>query len=216
MWRSPAPFTPVLRLLMLLVLFSVALACAKGDKTPEKPAAVATNPYSIESVFDELLKKTVTNPQDWEALYHLADLYERNAQYPEAIETYRRVVKLDPKSGINMGYVHFKIGTALDRTDHAAEAVDELRKASKYLPGYPVLYNNMGVAYGKHGRLDDEIAALKKALRLRASYSSARYNLGMAYLKKKNTKAAMTEYEALKDYDEGAAEALLKEIKAGS
>lgn len=215
MWRAPATFTSGLRLLLLLVLFGAALACAKEDKTPQKPSAAATNPYSNESVFDELIKKTAKDPADWEALYHLADLYERNAQYAEAIETYRKVVKLDPKSGINMGYVHFKIGTALDRTDHAAEAVDAFRKALKYLPEYPVLYNNMGVAYGKLGRLDDEIAALKKAVRLRASYSSARYNLGIAYLKKKDKKAAMTAYEALKGYDEGAAETLLNQIKAG-
>ncbi|MGC2062396.1 MAG: tetratricopeptide repeat protein [Thermodesulfovibrionales bacterium] len=215
MWRSPVSFKPGWHILMLLVLFGVALSCAKEDKAPEKAAAVATNPYSNESVFDELKKKTDRDPEDPEALYHLADLYERNSQYAEAIETYRKVIKLDPKSGINMGYVHFKIATALDRTNHAAKAVDEFKKAIKYLPEYPVLYNNMGVAYGKLGRLDDEIAALKKALRLRPPYSSARYNLGIAYMKKKNTKAAMIEYEALKDYDEGAAEALLKEIKAG-
>lgn len=215
MWRSPVPLQPGWRVFLLFILLGVVVSCAK-DKTPEKSAGVATNPYSNESVFDELKKKTDRNPEDAEALYHLADLYERNSQYAEAIETYRTVVKLDPKSDINMGYVHFKIGTALDRTDRAAEAVDEFRKAIKYLPEYPVLYNNMGVAYGKLGQLDNEIAALKKAVRLRPAYSSARYNLGITYLKKKNTKAAMTEYESLKGYDESAAEALLKKIKAGS
>ena len=216
MWKSHAYGKSGLYFLMLIILSGIALSCSKDNKTPEKPAALATNPYSNESVFDELRRKTEKNPEDAESLYHLADLYERNSQYAEAIETYRKVVKLNPKSDINLGYVHFKIGTDLDRTDHAEGAVDEFKKATKYLTDYPVLYNNMGVAYGKLGRLDDEIAALKKAIRLRPAYSSARYNLGITYMKKKNIKAAMIEYDALKRYDEGVAEALLKEIKLGS
>jgi tetratricopeptide (TPR) repeat protein len=84
----------------------------------------------------------------------------------------------------------------------------------KYIPKYPVLYNNMGVAYGKLGRFNEEISTLKKAIRLRPTYASARYNLGVTYLKTKNRKDAMKEYEALKVFDEGTAEALMKEIKA--
>jgi tetratricopeptide (TPR) repeat protein len=174
--------------MLIIFLTGFALSCSKDNKTPEKPATAATNPYSNESVFDELRRRTEKNPEDAESLYHLADLYERNSQYAEAIETYRKVVKLNPKSDINLGYVHFKIGTDLDRTDRAKEAVDEFRKAIKYLVNYPVLYNNMGVAYGKLGRLDDEIAALKKAILLRPAYASARYNLGITYMKKKNTR----------------------------
>ena len=66
------------------------------------------------------------------------------------------------------------------------------------------------------GKTDDEIAALKKAIKIRPSYASARYNLAIVSLKKGDKKAAMREYEALKAFDEGVAAQLMKEIeKAG-
>jgi tetratricopeptide (TPR) repeat protein len=80
------------------------------------------------------------------------------------------------------------------------------------MPSYAVAYNNMGIAYGKLNKKNQEIAALKNAIKLRPKYSSARFNLGITYLKVNNKKAAIEQYEALKDFDEGTAESLMKEI----
>ena len=194
---------------LLMLLLSLMLACSGGDQPSEKKAAGPTiNPYSNESVFDEVQRKLKENPEDADALYHLADLYERNVQYKEAIDTYKKVLKLKPGSG----YVYFKIGTAYDRLDQPSEAVTAFQSAIKYMPAYAVAYNNLGVAYGKLNKMPQEIAALKKAIKLRPRYSSARYNLGMSYLRTGNKKEALKEYEALKAFDEGAAEALRKEL----
>ncbi len=193
--------------ILMLLLFSI-LACSKGEEPAKKTAGPAFNPYSGESVFDEVQRKLKENPNDPDALFHMADLYERNAQYKEAIDTYNKVLKIRPGSG----YVYFKIGTAYDRMNQPAEAVTAFQSALKHMPTYAVAYNNMGIAYGKLNKPDEEIAALKKAIKLRPRYSSARYNLGITYLKTGNKKEALREYEALKDFDEGTAEALKKEI----
>jgi tetratricopeptide (TPR) repeat protein len=194
---------------VLMLLLSLILACSRGDQPSEKKAAgPAINPYSNESVFEEVQRKLKENPNDADALYHLADLYERNAQYKEAIGTYEKVLKLRPGSG----YVYFKIGTAHSRLNQPSEAVTAFQSAIKYMPDYAVAYNNLGIAYGKLNKTDLEIAALKKAIKLRPRYSSARYNLGMTYLRTGNKKEALKQYETLKDFDEGAAEALIKEI----
>jgi tetratricopeptide (TPR) repeat protein len=197
---------------LIIFIFAVlsSVSCKKEEQPAGKPSDKAANPYSSESVFDEVKNELKKNPNDVDALYHLADLYDRNDQYAEAIDTYKKVIALKP----DMGYAYFKMGTAYDRINRPAEAVDAFKQAAKYLRNHPVLYNNMGVAYGKLGKFNDEIAALKKAIKLRPAYSSARYNLGVTYLKVKNKKAAMQEYKELKNFDEGAAEALLKEIKA--
>ena len=105
---------------------------------------------------------------------------------------------------------------ARDVVSDAAVAVKILKKGIQRMPGFAVGYNNLGIAYGKLGKSGEEITALKKAIKLRPSYSGARYNLGMTYLKVKDKKAAMREYESLKEFDEGAAEALLKEINKAS
>ncbi len=197
-------------LLFIIVLGLPLLASCK--KKEEQPAVnPAQNPYSNESIFFQVKQELAKNPNDPDALYHLADLYDRNNQYPEAIETYQKVVKLKP----DMGYAYFKMGTAYDRLNQPEKAVSILKEAAKHMPNYPVIFNNMGVAYGHMGKLDEEVAALKKAIKLRPNYSSARFNLGMTYLKMGNKKAAMKEYEELKKFDEGAADALLKQIKGG-
>ncbi len=201
----------LLIIVTLFFLFIPVISCRKEQPREERRAGEApvVNPYSSESVYTEVKKKLDQNPNDVEALYHLADLYNRDAQYPEAIETYKKVVRLKP----DMGYAYLKMGTAYDRLSKPEEAITALKKAAKYMPNYPVVYNNLGVAYGNSGKPDEEIASLKKAIALRPNYTSARYNLGVTYLKTKNKKAAMQEYEALKKFDEGAAQALLKEIE---
>jgi len=194
---------------ILMLLFSLIFACSRGEQPQEKKAAVrTTNPYSNESVFDEVQRKLKENPNDVDALFHLADLYERNAQYKEAIETYTKALKFKPEAG----YIYFKMGTAYDRINQPAEAVKAFQSALKYMPSYAVAYNNMGVAYGKLNKPDEEITALNKAIKIRPKYASARYNLGMTYMKIGNRKEALRQYEALKNFDEGTAEALMKEI----
>ncbi len=202
-----------MRATFVLMVPGIMFAASCSREEPPKPRAVeAVNPYSADSVYQELQKKLKDNPNDADALYHLADLYDRNAQYSEAIETYKKVVTLRP----DMGYAYFKMGTAYDRLDKAAEAVAEFRKAARHLPNHPVLYNNMGIAYGKLGKSRDEIQSLKKAIQLRPTYSAARYNLGMTYLRIGDRKAAMKEYEALDRFDSGTAAALKKEIDKAS
>lgn len=204
---------PLRLLTILFFVFLPLVSCSKEESTNEKtPPQQVVNPYTNESVFIEVKKKLEENPDDVDALYHLADLYDRNDQYAEAVDTYKKVVKLKP----GIGYAYFKMGTAYDRLNQSAEAVKAFKMTIKLMPKYSVAYNNLGVAYGKLEKYADEITALKKAISLRPNYSSARYNLGMTYLKKGDGKAAMKEYESLKRFDEGAAEALMKEINKAS
>ena len=203
----------LLLITMLIFVFTPVISCKKEQPREEQRGeAPSVNPYSSESVFGELKKRLDQNPNDVDALYHLADLYYRDAQYTEAIETLKKVVKLKP----DMGYAYLKMGTAYDRLKKSKEAIETLKKAAKHMPNYAVVYNNLGVAYGNSGKLNEEIAALKKAIELRPNYTSARFNLAITYSKKGNKKAAEQEYEDLKKFDEGAAEALRKELDKSS
>jgi superkiller protein 3 len=202
-----------LELLVVLVLvLSLVISCQKEEPkaTPASPQQL--NSSSNESVFVEVNKRLKENPNDADALFHLADLYDRNEQYPEAIDAYKKVVTLKPK----MGYAYFKMGTAYNLINRPTDAVNALKKATELMPKNAVAYNNLGIAYGKLGKYDDEITALNKAIKIRPSYSSARYNLGMTYIKTGNKKAAMKEYESLTKIDESIAETLLKEINRTS
>ena len=193
---------------LLLTVAVFSLSCKGKETTQEKKQVPPGSPYSPESVYVETRQRVEAHPEDADAWFHLADLYERNGQYAEAIDAYKKVSALKP----SLGYVYVKMGTSYVRLGKSAEAVEALKKAVRYMPGYAVAYNNLGIAYGKLGRNSEEIAALKKALQLRPGYVTARYNLGIAYLRVKDRKAALQQYVLLKNVETGAAEALKKEI----
>lgn len=195
--------------IMILVLIAVLLLYSCGKKEKEKVSETAINQYASDSVMDEVKKKTIENPNDAEAMYHLAELYERGGQYQEAIDSYKKAVGIKP----DMGYAYFKIGTDYDRLEKPDEALKAFNKAQKYLPNYPALYNNRAMAYGRLGNTAAQIEDLKKALRLRPSYTAARSNLALAYLNSGRKKEAMKQYEELEKSDKTAADNLLKEIE---
>ena len=184
-----------------LLLF---FACTKEKEKTAEPV------NTEKSMFEEFKEQTVRNPEDAEAWYHLADLYERSGLYREEVDALKHVIALNP----DRGYVYIKLGSAYNRLGEHENAIKQYSSAKKYLPKDPVLYNNLGVTYGKIGKSDDEIRALQTAISIRPHYSTARYNLGMAFLKKGNRAQALHQYDELKKFDEGVANALKKEIDA--
>ena len=198
---------------LLIGVIPVLTSCKKSEEPPqEKTSSVPLNPYTTDSVYNQVKEQLKKNPNDVGALYHLADLYDRNSQYVEAIATYRKVLKLKP----DMGYAYFKIGTAYSRLNKPEDAVKAFKDAKKLMPDYPVLYNNMGVAYGKMQKYEEEVRELKEAIKLRPRYSTARFNLGVTFMKIGKKKDAMKEYAELKKFDEGIADALLNAIKGNA
>lgn len=208
----PALLSRRLILCLTLLLFCTAGCEGPQEKVTEAPLeeapTAATNTYMIESVFDQVLRKTQANPEDADAWYHLADLFSRANEYEKAVDAYRRTVELDPEKGYAWG----KMGAALNRLNKPEEAAVALEKAVALLPNPAVEYNNLGIAYGKLGRYEDEINALLQAIELRPRYATARLNLAVTYLKTGNIEAAKAQHEILKELDVRAAELLMKEM----
>lgn len=208
MKRFPYPCSKILVTTLSLCL-SILVCCHGPEKKEEQKTTTATitNEYTNESVFEQAFRKVQANPKSVSALYHLADLYYRDNRYEEAVETFKKVVALDPTNGS----AYFRMGTSLSRLNRPQEAIEALLKASEHLAN-PMVYNNLGIAYGKAGQLDEEIKALQKALSLRPKYAAAHYNLAIVYLKKSDRAAAMEQYEELQKIDLTAAKNLLKLI----
>lgn len=184
-----------------------------GKKQEEETPSVseqAVNEYASDNVFIQTYRQVQAEPNNADAIYHLADLYDRQGQYQKAIDNFRRVIELDP----DRNFAYFKMGTAYSRLNQPEKAVEVLKEAAKHLPKSPVVLNNLGIAYGKLDRLDDEIATFQKALEIRPRYSAVRFNLALTYLKKGDRERAMAQYEALKKFDVTMAEEVLKRIEA--
>ena len=193
-------------LLTPIILFLLLMPSCTDDRPQQRgQPALPQDPIS------DLRTRLEANPKDAEAWFHLADLYERNGLFTEEIEALKRSLAIE----VGSGYAYVKLGTAQNRLGLFDDAIANFETAKKYQARNPVLYNNLAYALGRKGNIDGQIAALKQAIAIRPSYVTARYNLGMAYLKKGMRERALAESRALATFDEGAAASLRKAIESG-
>ena len=84
---------------ILIILVAAILSCSE-----ERPH---TRPAAEQKSDVELLRERIQkDPNDADALFHLAELYDRAGLYQEEAETLQKVVTLKPE----WGYAHFKLG----------------------------------------------------------------------------------------------------------
>lgn len=62
--------------------------------------------------------------------------------------------------------------------------------------------NELGLTYGKSGKHREAIKAFKEAILKKADYGEAHYNLAVTYLILNDSKAALREYNVLKNIDQ--------------
>ena len=85
-----------------------------------------------------------------------------------------------------------------DRNRDWKESLTLYEKTVKTAPQCARAHCNLGEAYVGRGRIDEGIAACKRALAIKPRYAEAHYNLGVAYAKKGRLDDAIAEYrEAL-------------------
>lgn len=192
---------------VIVIMIAVALLTACSRDNERAPVQVAPQKSDIQV----LREQVASNPRDTEAWFHLAQLSDRAGMYPEEIDALKKVIALKPKE---IGYAYEQLGTAYNRVGKYEEAVGSFLKAKDHSPKNPVVYNNLAASYGMIGKTNEQISALKKAIALRPRYATAHYNLGVVFLKKGKRDEARKQYEELKKFDEGTAQALKKEIDA--
>ncbi len=190
---------------ILFALTALLLVSCTGEK--EQPAQQAA---PEKSPFELVREQTVKDPKDVDAWSRLADMYESSRMYSEEAAALKTIITLKP----DKRYAYVRLGNTYNRLGRYQEAIDAFLAGAKYPPQDPVLFNNLATSYGMLGKTDKEIAALKKAVSLRPRYATARYNLGVVYLKNGRREEALKQYHELNKFDEGTASALKKEIDA--
>jgi len=73
-------------------------------------------------------------------------------------------------------------------------------------------WSHLADLYERSAMYREEAEALQKVIALRPRYAAARYNLGIALLKKGKRSEALIQYHELDTFDAGVAKALKKEI----
>lgn len=120
----------------------------------------------------KVTKLEPTNPEPYRLL---AKVYQSKSMWKESIDASEEAIARgsdSPWTYNNMGYAYLVLG-------RYEAAVRELEKAVSFDSGVsPQIWNNLGLAYEKHGSLRDAHAAYQAALAGNPNYVKAKVNAG--------------------------------------
>jgi len=121
----------------------------------------------VEQVAAPLVAALQSNPNDYDSIVKLGNIYYDGQLYPQAIEYYERALKIRP----NDADVITDMGTAYWYTNDADRALAEFQRSLKIRPDHPGTLFNLGIVrwQGKNDPAGAE-AAWEELLKRNPSY----------------------------------------------
>jgi cytochrome c-type biogenesis protein CcmH/NrfG len=148
-----------------------AQAASDAGGTQSQTAPAQLTPEQQKAMLDQavapLLATLKNNPNDFETLVRLANLYYDGHEFSDAVSYYRLALKSQPTNPD----VLTDLGTSLWYTGDADGAIAEFQTALKYRPDHPGTLFNLGVVRWQ-GKLDPKgaVQAWEKLLRRNPNY----------------------------------------------
>ena len=117
----------------------------------------------------------------------------REGQTSRALQQFLKALELNPDDP----HIHYDLAFTYYRKGILDKAEFHLKEVVRLKPDYSSAYNFLGVIYFRTGRVDLAIESYNKALSnlLYLSPQDARFNLGMAYLSRREYKKAAEQFE---------------------
>ncbi|MCK4533388.1 hypothetical protein KAU39_06335 [bacterium] len=165
--------------------------------------------FKTEMKVVEIYKVVKTNAQI-KTLDRQGINYYKKRNYKQAVSKFNEIIRMQPncKTYFNLGQCYEKQYLPKDAGEIYAKAIQlepayKTAKTRLYIieekekieqnPAYFAGYENLGRFYLEKGDLNKAVKNLNYALHLGSYNSSTHYNLGIAYLKKKEYKSALEE-----------------------
>jgi len=169
--------------------------------------------YVLRNRAIERLKREVSlNPENPKLVYRLGFAYEQNENFPDALKCYETAVRLNPEYGdalLALGNLNMR----LNQYEAALKAYKKAAALDLSSDNRGTLSRNMAMIYFRADRFQEAVEPFRKAIEL-APQGMLYLDLGLTYLKLGDKKAAMEQYNSLKERNSILAEQLLKQIKA--
>lgn len=110
-----------------------------GDSRQPAPASADVQ-AALAQAAAPLLDAINRNPNDYDSLVKLGDVFYDGQQYPNAIQYYERALAIHPENPD----VRTDMGTAYWYTGDADKAIAAMQTSLKYRPGHPQTLFNLG------------------------------------------------------------------------
>jgi tetratricopeptide (TPR) repeat protein len=228
--KSNAPYPKLFSaLLCLFALLNTSLAgtalTQKAQKTPKR---------------GQTAQKSVSRAAGIAAE---ADKLLEESKWPEAIDTFKIAIRLDPNFGPaygglgdayfnsgrweeglaaykeqvrlepNNAQAQYDLGYAYNAMGRHGEAFAPLVRATSLDPGYAEAYYGIGYAYLRGTDFEKSLPFFKSAIKLQADYADAYYSMGQAYARLGQAGAADEQVKKLAAIDAKLSQKLSKEIQ---
>ena len=134
-------------------------------------------------------------------------------QYGDALAACQRALELKPGDGETLyyqGISYGKLGQKQRALEDYRQSAAAFEREGSEQTDYYYLRGNV---YRQIGRDADAVNAYRAAISLRPNFAQARLNLGLTYATAGNRRAAMEEYNQLRQIDPARAEKLLRVIQ---
>ena len=148
-------------ILLLLVALAACDSKPAGTAAPRQQGLATGNAQSLQGI-EQMEAKLLMNPNDFETLSVLADMYFESARYVEAFDTYNKAIAVNPRCADcynDRGLSLFYIGDA-------ASALESFDKAIEIDPGYVHAWLSKGYVLTAEGRYREAVAPLNKVKQL--------------------------------------------------
>lgn len=154
-----------LRTLCILVVFLSLSACddktsrtaAQPQNTTQQQSPAPSNAQTTQSI-SALKARIAMNPNDFEALSTLGDVYFESSQFVDAFQTYDKAIAVNP----NCADCYNDRGLSLFYLGDATSALESFDKAVAISPGYTHAWLSKGYVLVSEGRYKEAIAPLNK------------------------------------------------------
>ena len=121
-----------------------ATAQASANATQQGSASSQSSPADVQAAVTQaagpLLAAVTQNPNDYDALVKLGNVYYDGQQFPSAIQYYERALAIHPENPD----VRTDMATAYWYTGNADKAIEAMQVSLKYRPNHPQTLFNLG------------------------------------------------------------------------
>jgi tetratricopeptide (TPR) repeat protein len=141
----------------------------------------------METLFTETNRR---NPDSWMTLHNLANLYNEQGRYDEAVPYYLRALEVHPEHD----QARLNLARLLRGLRRHSEAEEHIREAIRRRPRDAGAYYELGELLREMGRVDDALVAQQSSIELDATLGEPHASIGSIYLRQGRTAEALRSY----------------------